>query len=134
MLVLVDTSAWSLLLRRDSPPQTPQIAVLRRLLEDGDRVATTGVIVQELLHGFPSPAAQEAIATTFRALEYLTPTLDDHIAAAGLRNTLRANGIQLGAIDALIAHLAISRNAVLLTTDADFSHAARHSRLRVWEP
>lgn len=132
MALLVDTSVWSLLLRRDSPPNLPEVIALRRALSGDELVATTGVVVQELLHGFVSASAQAAIKETFGVLEYLPPTLDDHVEAAGIRNQLRSSGIQLGAIDALIAQLAIAGGHTLLTTDKDFHLTAGHVGLQVW--
>jgi predicted nucleic acid-binding protein len=134
MALLVDTSVWSLLLRRDHPPDLPEVVALRRALSGDDIVATTGVIVQELLHGFVSAPAQTAIKESFGVLEYLAPTFDDHVEAAGIRNQLRSSGIQLGAIDALIAQLAVAGQHLLLTTDKDFHLAARHVELQVWRP
>lgn len=130
MSLLVDTSVWSLLLRRDHPPHVPEVDALRRALGGEEIVAITGVIVQELLHGFVSGHA--AIVRTFSSLEHLAPSFDDHVEAAGLRNLLRGNGIQIGAIDALIARLAVAGGHTLLTTDHDFRRAAAHVDLRVW--
>jgi len=39
-----------------------------------------------------------------------------------------------GPIDALLGQLCIRHELTLLTTDADFSLAARHCPLRVWSP
>lgn len=133
MSLLVDTSVWSLLLRRDSPPGLPEVLALRRALRGEEIVATTGVVVQELLHGFVSASAQAAIRETFGVLEYLTPTFDDHVEAAGVRNRLRSTGVQIGAIDALIAQLAIAGRHMLLTTDKDFHLAARYAELDIWQ-
>ena len=41
-------------------------------------------------------------------------------------------GVQIGTIDALLAQLCIRHQLTLLTTDQDFTHAARHCRLRIW--
>jgi predicted nucleic acid-binding protein len=35
-------------------------------------------------------------------------------------------------MDALLAQLAIRHDLTLLTTDKDFTHAAKHCALRVW--
>jgi predicted nucleic acid-binding protein len=133
MSLLVDTSVWSLLLRRDSPPGLPEVLALRRALRGEEIVATTGVVVQELLQGFGSASAQAAIRETFGVLECLTPTFDDHVEAAGVRNRLRSTGVQIGAIDALIAQLAIAGRHMLLTTDKDFHLAARYVELDIWQ-
>lgn len=132
MTVLVDTSVWSLLYRKGGPAGVPEVDALMRLLGGEDRVATTGVIVQELLFGLAAGKASDAVETTLRALLYLAPTLDDHAAAARLGRALRSSGIQLSSADVLIAHLCISRDVTLLSTDQDFVHAARKVPLRLW--
>lgn len=131
MTVLVDTSVWSLALRRDSPPNSSAVAGLTKALES-DLVVTTGLIVQELLQGFLPERTQTEIRSRFSALPAVQPTRDDHMAAADLRNACRRAGVQLGTIDALIAQLCIAHDLELLSTDSDFVHAARHSRLRLW--
>jgi len=129
--VLVDTSVWSLALRRDHPRGGPAIAQLTAALTS-DLVVTTGLIVQELLQGFLPDRSQSEIRRRLGALAYVQPSRDDHIAAADLRNRCRRAGVQLGTVDALIAQLCISRNLELLSTDRDFEHAARHCGLRLW--
>jgi predicted nucleic acid-binding protein len=130
--LLVDTSVWSLALRRDAPPDVPEVRVLRNALEGGEIVATTGVILQELLQGVVPERARTQIIEMFAALEYLTPSREDHVAAAGVRNTLRSAGVQVGTIDALIAHLAAAGDHTLLTTDNDFRIASSHISLQLW--
>ncbi len=132
MSLLVDTSAWSLALRRDSPPDVPEVWALRDALAGGEIVATTGVILQELLQGVVPDRARAQITEMFAALEYLTPSREDHVAAARVRSTLRSVGVQVGTIDALIAHLAMAGGHTLLTTDNDFRAAARHVSLQLW--
>ena len=132
MMLLVDTSVWSLALRRDAPPDVAEVAELRRAVGAEERVATTGVILLELLRGFVPPRAQERILERFAALEIVEPELRDYAAAAELGNECRRAGVQLGAIDALIAHLAIEHDLVLLSTDRDFERVAPHTALRLW--
>lgn len=132
MSLLVDTSVWSLALRRDSPPDVPEVRGLRDALAGGEIVTTTGVILQELLQGVVPERARRQIIEMFAALEYLTPSREDHVAAAGVRNTLRSAGVQVGTIDALIAHLAIAGGHTLLTTDNDFLAASGHISLQLW--
>lgn len=134
MALLVDTSVWSLALRRDTPPGVPEVEALRRVLAGADLVATTGLILQELLQGFVPEKARAQIVERFVAVELIQPDRDDHIAAAELRNACRKAGVQLGTIDALIAQLCIRHDLTLLTTDRDFTHAARHVPVRLWAP
>lgn len=132
MALLVDTSVWSLAYRRDRSPDVPEIGALRSALAGGDRVVATGVILLELLRGFVPERAQRTIRKDFATLDVVEPRWSDYEDAAGLSNTCRRAGVQLGSIDALIAQLAIANELALLTTDQDFVHAARHIPLRVW--
>jgi hypothetical protein len=130
--LLVDTSVWSLALRRDVPPDVPEVQALRDALAGGEIVATTGMILQELLQGVVPERVRTQISEMFAALEYLAPSREDHVAAAGVRNTLRSAGVQVGTIDALIAQLAIAGGHTLLTTDNDFRAASGYISLRLW--
>ena len=132
MTLLVDTSVWSLALRRDQPPALPQIGALRVALEGDEIVVTTGLVLQELLQGIAGPRARQDIIEHFAALPMVSPNRQDHVDAADLRSTCRRAGVQIGTIDALLAQLCIRHELTLLTTDNDFVHAAVHSALRVW--
>lgn len=132
MPLLVDTSVWSLAYRRDSPPELPEVAALREALAGGDAVVTTGIVLLELLRGFVPERAQRTIRADLGVLEVVEPRWVDYEEAAELSNACRRHGVHLGAVDALIAQLAISRDLTLLTTDRDFVHASRHVPLRVW--
>lgn len=132
MTLLVDTSVWSLALRRDIEAPDPEVHELEEALFGSDVVVTTGLVLQELLQGFSGPRAQARIVERFAALPLLQPDREDHVNAAGLRNRCRKAGVQLGTIDALLAQLCIRHDLTLLTTDKDFTHAAGHCPLRVW--
>lgn len=132
MTLLVDTSVWSLALRRDAEATDPEVRQLKDALLGSAVVVTTGLVIQELLQGFAGPKAQAQIIERFAALPLLQPDREDHIGAAALRNTCRQAGVQIGTIDALLAQLCIRHDLALLTTDKDFTHAAKHCPLRVW--
>jgi len=130
--LFVDTSVWSLAFRRDRASAAPEVRILRRALEGGETIVTTGLVLQELLQGFSGPRARKDIIDRFAALPLLTPDRPDHIDAAELRNRCRRAGLQIGTIDAVIAQLCIRHGLMLLTTDNDFRLAARHCTLLVW--
>ena len=132
MTLLVDTSVWSLALRRDAPPEIAEVAALRQALAGDELVVSTGLILQELLQGFIPDRVQQQIAERFAGIGLVQPTREDHVAAAALRNSCRKAGVQIGTVDALIAQLCITHQLLLLTTDKDFARAARHSELRLW--
>jgi hypothetical protein len=130
--LLVDTSVWSLALRRDKPRSLPEIEALKSALEVGEEVVTTGLILQELLQGFSGPRDRAKIVDRFSALPLLVPDRRDHIEAADLRNRCRRTGVQVGTIDALLAQLTIRHGLTLLSTDQDFVRIAAHTSLRLW--
>lgn len=132
MTIFVDTSVWSLALRRDAQNEGPEVQALKDALSGADVVVTTGLVLQELLQGFAGPKAGEQIVERFATLGLIQPDRQDHIAAAKLRNTCRRAGVQLGTVDALIAQLCIRHEAHLLSTDQDFAHAAKHCALKIW--
>ncbi|MGQ0752651.1 MAG: type II toxin-antitoxin system VapC family toxin [Betaproteobacteria bacterium] len=133
MTLFVDTSVWSLALRRDGDSMAPEVQALRRALEQGEIVVTTGLVLQELLQGFAGPRDRNDIVRRFSALPFVIPERQDHIDAAELRNQCRRAGVQVGTIDALLAQLCVRHGLTLLTTDNDFVRAARHCALQVWK-
>ncbi len=126
MNILVDTSVWSLALRRDSPPDCQAVSRLKAALKDGENVLTTGLILQELLQGFKGPKVRRRIIEYFAPLPLILPERRDHIDAADLKVKLRQKGIQAGTIDALLAQLCLRHGLSLLSTDRDFIHMAKH--------
>ncbi|MGO3152680.1 MAG: type II toxin-antitoxin system VapC family toxin [Galactobacter sp.] len=132
MTLLVDTSVWSLALRRDRQEETPEVRKLRTALTQGDLVASPGVVLQELLQGFVPARVRATILDHFAYIPLLLADRDDHVTAAQMSNTCRSVGIQLPTVDALIATLAVRHGMTLLTTDRDFHHAAPHIGLDVW--
>jgi len=131
MKVLVDTSVWSLALRRSPPSDAAHAGFLERSLDRGDLVVTTGLIIQELLQGFRGPSAKKRIIRDFSLLPLISPDVEDHIEAADLRNLCRRKGVQIGTIDALIARLCIRHELSLLTADGDFENMSRYCALDV---
>jgi hypothetical protein len=132
--LFVDTSVWSLALRRDARSDAPEVGALERALAGGELVVTTGLVYQELLQGFQGARDQEAIVARFGALPFLTPDRHDHFEAAQLRNRARRRGLQVGTIDAVLAQLCIRHELRLLTADADFARIAEHEPLERWAP
>ena len=129
MSVLVDTSVWSSALRRDRPPPSREIDALQSAIERGD-VCLLGVVLQEVLQGFPSSER------TRRLVEHLSPfpllPLDrgDYVYAAEIRTRCRVKGLAISTIDAQIAAASINHGCALLTLDRDFAGVARHFPLR----
>ena len=132
MTLFVDTSVWSLALRRDTISKEPEVQRLREALGGGESIYTTGIVLQELLQGFQGPRAKAQIVERFGALAMIAPGRDDYIDAAELRNECRRHGIQIGTIDALLAQICIRHKLVMLATDLDFSHMTKWTPLQLW--
>jgi predicted nucleic acid-binding protein len=129
--LFVDTSVWSLALRRDTPQDRKEIKLLHRALSEGITVFTTGLVLQELLQGFLGAKASGQIIERFAALPFIIPDRVDYIQAAEIRNRCRRQGIQAGTIDALLAQLCLRHELELLTTDRDFKHISKIYPLRL---
>ena len=132
MKLFVDTSVWSLALRRDAESERPEVTRLREALESQEPIFTTGLVLQELLSGFSGPKARPLIIDRFAALPLIITDRNDHVAAAEIRNTCRRRGVQVGTIDALLIQLCIRHELMMLSVDEDFRHAARHVPLKTW--
>jgi predicted nucleic acid-binding protein len=132
MSVLVDTSVWSLALRRDAEQSSPEVAALRDALLGTDQVFTTGLVLQELLQGFAGPKARTQLIERLSVLAFLQPDREDHIEAAEVRNSCRRHGVQVGTIDALLIQLCRRHDLTLLSTDQDFRAAVKHVEFRLW--
>lgn len=131
MKVLVDTSAWSLALRRKDPSTHPCVDRLKDLLLGGQSIAYLGIILTEILQGVTSDTLFRQIEKQFEALDLIEPTKSDYVAAAKLATICRHKGIQASTIDFLIAAVSIEHNLWLLTTDDDFGHIASVSSLKL---
>lgn len=129
MSVLVDTSVWSMALRRDRPPPSREIETLRAAIEGGD-VCLLGVILQEVLQGFPSPDRTRRLVEHLSAFPLLSLHRGDYVYAAEIRNRCRVKGVAISTIDAQIAAASINHRCALLTLDGDFTGVARHFPLR----
>ena len=132
MSLLVDTSVWSLALRRDVEQSAPEVVALRHALLGADQVFTTGFVLQELLQGFAGPKDRAQLVERLSALAFLQPAKEDHIQAADVRNICRRRGVQVGTIDALLIQLCRRNDLTLLTTDQDFHAATKHVEFRLW--
>lgn len=132
MTLLVDTSVWSLALRRDGSTESKEVIALREALDGGDSVVTTGFVLQELLQGFSGLKAKEAIIERFGALPLIQPDRQDHIAAADIRNVCRRSGVQVGTVDALLIQLCARYELTLLSSDKDFANAAPYVSFKLW--
>lgn len=133
MNVVVDTSVWSLALRRAKRVNDGAPRELAELVQEG-RVVMLGPVRQELLSGIKDKAQFELLRDHLRAFPDLELDTSDYEAAASAFNRCRERGVQGANIDFLICAAATRRNMSIFTTDGDFKHYARVLRLRLHEP
>ncbi|MEX0272168.1 PIN domain-containing protein [Leptolyngbyaceae cyanobacterium UHCC 1019] len=133
MKVVVDTSVWSLALRRNRIlEESPQILRLRELIAD-DRVALLGVIRQEVLSGIREVEQFVRLREYLRAFPNLELAIADDELAAEFYNTCRRNGIQGSNTDFLICAVAHRRGYDILTTDGDFLLSGEYLPITLWQ-
>jgi predicted nucleic acid-binding protein len=133
MKVLVDTPAWSLVLRRKTRPENAStVSELASLIEDG-RVAIIGPIRQELLSGIRERAHFEQLRQQLRAFSDTEITKDDYEEAAAFCNRCRSKGIQGSNTDFLICAIAVRHEFSIFTMDADFTYFAALLPIVIYE-
>jgi len=121
MNVLVDTSVWSLALRRSDGSQGLEADELQRLITDL-RVRIIGPIRQEILSGIRHSDQFKQLRDTLRAFPDLTIETADFERAAEFFNICRQNGVQGSNTDFLICAVAERHELSIFTTDRDFDH------------
>jgi predicted nucleic acid-binding protein len=131
--VIVDTSVWSLALRRDAPRETPPERELAELVREG-RVLFAGPISQEILSGVRGPEQYKALRDKLRAFPDVALEVSDYEEAASCFNRCRSKGVQGSNTDFLLCAVALRMDAGILTTDKDFDHFARILKLRLHRP
>lgn len=128
MNVLVDTSVWSLALRRKARDLNASerlvVSELTELVGEG-RARITGIIRQELLSGIRFPAQFEKLRNDLAAFPDEAVQTADHESAAQSSNECRGRGIAVSVVDVLICAIATKREWSIFTTDPDFSQYAK---------
>lgn len=129
MNIIVDTSVWSLVLRRKQVNELhPAVKRFRHCIESGDGVFLLGTILQELLDGV-TPKNFDRLIELLKPFPLVPLERKNYFLASTLRNTCRAKGIQATPVDFLITAASLETGYPLLTTDKDFSYIARHCDL-----
>jgi len=125
MKVLVDTSVWSLALRRGGDSGVSPVRDLLGLIAD-NRVQMIGPIRQELLSGIRDEKQFRELEVRLSAFPDLAITSEDHVTAARFFNECRSKGIQGSNTDFLICAIAARHHLAVFTTDKDFALYAKH--------
>ena len=129
MKVLVDTSIWSLALRRSKAAPAKEALALRRLISDY-RVEMIGPVRQEILSGVRDEAQFEQLRIHLAAFPDAPLVEADFERAALFFNTCRNAGVQGSNTDFLICAVAANREWAVFTADDDFTRYAEHVPLQ----
>lgn len=135
MNVLVDTSIWSLVLRRArkhlSPEQYLQVSAMEELISEG-RARLLGAVRQELLSGIRHDEQFLRVRQTLRNFPDVQLETEDYEGAAEISNACEAHGIAASSIDMLICSVALRRSWAVYTSDRDFERYAKHVKLELY--
>ena len=134
MSVLIDTSIWSLALRRKTAQlnraERLQVEEWKALVSEG-RVRLAGIIRQEVLSGIRDARDFERLRERLAVFDDVSATPTDHEQAASYFNACRAKGVTPTSFDVLICALAVRHGLTIFTTDVDFSRYAKILPLRL---
>jgi len=136
-MILVDTSIWSLALRRRPAALSVEE---HRLVEEWARLVTEGLasligpIRQEILSGVRRPEVFQALRRELSDFPNLGIDAADYDRAAEFFNVCRAQGITGGPIDMLISAVAYRHEAPVFAVDTHYVRYARHLPLRLHLP
>lgn len=137
MNVLVDTSIWSLALRRKAqdlnPAERAAVAELTNLIKEG-RARIIGLVRQELLSGIKTSTQYEKLRAVLRSFPDEPAGIADYEAAAKASNECRSRGVAVSVSDILICAIAIARDWSIFAADPDFKSYARILPVKLHTP
>ena len=125
MRVLIDTSIWSLALRRRQHAQNPEAEELRRLIA-AHVAEIIGPIRQEVLSRVRDQLQFDRLESHLAAFADLPLLMEDYVTAAKFFNLCRSKGIQGSNTDFLICAVAVRHDLAVFTTDGDFPRFAKY--------
>jgi hypothetical protein len=135
--ILVDTSVWSLALRRKaadlSAAEQRTVNELTEIIRDG-LARLIGPVRQELLSGIRSPAQYNKLCLTLRAFPNEPLGTADFEAAAKASNECRRKGIVVSTVDILICAVALARGWSIFSMDPDFKSYAKVLPIKLHSP
>ena len=127
-MILVDSSVWI-----DFFSSSPGAAgtELRRMIEEDEPFALTGVVLAEVLQGLTRDS--RSIEQHLAQWDLIEPRgFETYREAARIYRAGRLKGITLTTIDTLIAAIALEQGTSVFTLDQDFAGIARITRLPLY--
>ena len=131
MKVLVDTSVWSLVLRRSSSMNLEYQKILEQLISDY-RIQMIGPIRQELLSGIKEFHQFELLKERLSAFPDYPLQTNDFELAAEYFNQCRKKGVQGSNTDFLICAIAANNDWEIFTTDKDFDNFQAYLPIKLY--
>ena len=128
MKVIVDTSVWSLALRRDKQASFSTVEELQHIIHD-HRVQMIGPIRQEIFSGIRGESQFKKLQKHLDSFPDLPILTEDYVTAAKLFNRCRSKGIQGSNTDFLICAVAVRNRFSIFTTDKDFELISKHIQI-----
>lgn len=137
MKVLIDTSIWSLVLRRKTGSTSiinnAEKNELKELINES-RVAIIGPIRQEILSGISNDKQFKILKEKLQAFEDIAIQQLHYELAAEYYNRCRKKGIQGSHTDFLICAVANQNNLSIYTNDNDFKQYSKLLEIQLYEP
>ena len=133
MKVIVDTSVWSLALRRSTTIASAETIDLKKLIQN-QSVVMLGCIRQELLSGIRELAWYAHLRERLSAFPNQILNENCYELAAKMFNECRANGVQGSNTDFLICAAAQLNQLAIYTTDQDFMHYQKILGISLYQP
>jgi len=133
MKVIVDTSVWSLALRRNASESLAPVQELRHLIHD-HRVQMIGPIRQEILSGIRSESQFRTLRKHLESFPDLPILTEDYVTAAQFFNRCRSEGVQGSNTDFLICAVAARNSFSIYTNDKDFELFSKHLEIVLHKP
>jgi predicted nucleic acid-binding protein len=134
---LVDSSVWSLALRRRAEDLNAVerciVAELAETIKEG-RARIIGLVRQELLSGIKASAQYEKLRATLRAFPDEPINTSDYEEAAKASDHCMSRGIVVSIVDILICAIALPRRWSIFTTDPDFNNYASVLPIKLHTP
>ncbi len=133
MRVLIDTSIWSLSLRRGTSKDHELSKELSELIKEV-RVQIIGPIRQEILSGIKSEKQYKKLRLYLSEFPDLPLETVDYEKAAEFFNINRKNGIRGSNTDFLICSAAYHRDLEIFTAGKDFIQFQKHIPIKLYTP
>ena len=132
MKVLVDTSIWSLALRRKFHADSEILDRLKSLILS-NQVVLIGPVRQELLSGIANEEDFTRLQLKLEAYTDFPISTQNYVTAAQFYNCCRRHGIQGSMIDFLICAVAVNNDMLIFTNDKDFNNFTKYLPIKLFK-